>query len=201
MSEISKIIDEIIKAELAPLLKQSGFKMRARNFYREHSDRTDLINIQASQWNEGFEGKFTVNVGVYFPEISKLIDAPQVKGLPKEYDCTVRQRIGLITEGSRDTWWEVNPEIDRDAVAIDLASRVKAVCLPWLEQMADLDNVKISVVKDNRAIVAAGISLHQGNAAEAKDYLKKSFKQQPLAKPRTSAWGKKHGLIQPYKRL
>ncbi|MBV1909430.1 MAG: DUF4304 domain-containing protein [Kangiellaceae bacterium] len=197
MSEISKIIDGIIKAELAPHLKQCGFKKKARNFYREHSDRTEMINIQASQWNEGLEGKFTVNVGVYYPEISKLIDAPPVKGLPKEYDCTIRERIGLIAEENRDTWWNVNPDTDQDVVANDLASKVKLVCLPWLELMSELDNVKTGVVKNNRAIVAAGISLHQGNAAEAKEYLEQSFKQQPLAKSRASAWGKKHGLIQP----
>ena len=61
--------------------------------------------------------------------------------------------------------------------------------------MADLNNVKFAVAKNNRAIVAAGISLHQGNTAEAKEYLEQSFKQQPLAKSRSSAWGKKHGLV------
>lgn len=197
MSEISKIIDGIIKAELAPLLKQCGFKKKARNFYREHSDRTDVINIQASQWNEGLKGKFTVNVGVYFPAISELTEASPVKSLPKEYNCTIRERIGLITEENRDTWWEVNPETDQKIVANDLALKVNSVCLPWLESMADLDNVKSGVVKNNRAIVAAGISLHQGNIAEAREYLEQSFKQQPLAKSRASAWGKKHGLVQP----
>jgi hypothetical protein len=197
MSEISKIIDEIIKAELAPLLKQFGFKKKARNFYREHSDRTDVINIQSSQWNAGLEGKFTVNVGVHFPAISELTDAPPVKGLPKEYDCTIRERIGLITEENRDTWWEVNPETDQDVVANDLALKVNSICLPWLELMSELNNVKTGVVKNNRAIVAACISLHQGNTSEAKEYLEQSFKQQPLAKSRASVWGKKHGLIQP----
>lgn len=197
MSEISKKIDGIIKAELAPLLKRSGFKKKARNFYREHSDRIDVLNIQASQWNEGQEGKFTVNVGVYFPAISELTGAPEVKGMPKEYDCTIRERIGLITKENRDTWWEVGPETDNEVVATDLASRVNSVCLPWLELMANLENVKSCVVKHKRAIVAAGIALHQGNAAEAKEYLELSFKQQPLAKSRASAWGKKHGLIQP----
>lgn len=195
MSEISKTIDGIIKAELAPLLKRKGFKKKARNFYREHSDRIELMNIQSSQWNEGQEGKFTVNVGVYFPAISEITDAPPVKGMPKVYDCTIRERIGLITKTRRDTWWEIGPKTDHKVVAADLVSKVNSICLPWLELMANLESVKSDVAKNNRAIVAAGISLHQGNAAEAKEFLELSFKQQPLAKSRASTWGKKHGLI------
>jgi hypothetical protein len=194
MSEISKIIDGIIKSELAPLLKQNGFKKKARNFYRVHSDRTDVINIQASQGNEGLGGNFTVNVGVYFPVISKLTGAPPVKNQPKEYDCTIRERIGLITKENKDTWWEINSETNQDAMASDLSSKVNIICLPWLEKMASLDSVKIGV-EEKIPFVAAGISLYQGNKFEAKNYLEQCIKQQPLAKSRTITWGKKHGLI------
>ena len=128
--KLSKIVDGITKAELASLLKQHGFKKKTRNFYRENADRTDVINIQASQWNEGREGQFTVSVGICFPAISEIIDAPLIKGLPKEYDCTIRERIGLITEENRDIWWKINTETNQSVLANDLASKVNSICLP-----------------------------------------------------------------------
>ncbi|WP_281546349.1 DUF4304 domain-containing protein [Grimontia sp. SpTr1] len=194
MSEISKKIDEIVKLGLTPLLKTHGFKKKARNFYRQHEDRIDLINVQASQFNTGKEGQFTVNVGVYFPAISAITDAPAVKGMPKEYDCTARERIGLLSSENKDTWWSVDNSVDINNIAAELALSVESLCLPWLAKMADLENLKLEAAK-KIPFIAAGISLHQGNQSEAKAYLELIIKQKPLAKSRSIAWGKKHGLV------
>lgn len=194
MSEISKIIDTIIRGGLAALLKDHGFKKKGRNFYREHNDRVELINVQASQWNQGAEGEFTVNVGVYYPAISAIVGAPAIQGMPKEHDCAVRQRIGLISEERKDAWWSVTATCDKDYIAEDLATKVEMLCLPWLNTMSKLDEVKAHVAI-NTPLLAAGIALYQGNDAEAKEYLNQSFKKQPMAKSRATAWGKKHGLV------
>lgn len=194
MSEISKRIDEIVKVRLAPLLKAHGFKKKARNFYRECEDRVELINVQASQFNAGAEGQFTVNVGVYFPAISEITDAPPVKGIPKEYDCTARERIGFLSSENKDTWWSVDNNVDLNKIGNDLASSVETLCLPWLAKVESLENLKHEVAK-KLPLIAAGISLYQGNKPEAKAYLEQCIKLKPLAKSRTVAWGKKHGLI------
>jgi len=194
MSEISKKIDEIVKVGLAPLLKSHGFKKKARNFYRECEDRIELINVQASQFNAGTEGQFTVNVGVYITAISEITDAPPVKGMPKEYDCTVRERIGLLSSENKDTWWSVDSNVDIKNIGTDLASSVEALCLPWLARMENLENLKVEAAK-RVPLIAAGVALYQGNKQEAKAYLEQCIKQKPLAKSRTVAWGKKHGLI------
>jgi len=194
MSEISKKIDEVIGTRVAPLLKNAGFKKKARNFHREHEDRVELINIQASQFNDGAEGKLTVNIGVYFPAITEITEAPPVKGMPKEYNCTIRKRIGSLSTEKQDTWWSVGPDTDLNEVAVDLAQKVESVCFPWLEEMASLEKAKLEVAK-KIPFIAAGISLHLGQESEAKAYLEQCIKQKPTAKPRTIAWGKKHGLI------
>lgn len=194
MSEISKIIDTIIRGGLAPLLRDHGFKKKGRNFYREHDDRVELINVQASQWNEGCEGEFTVNFGVYYPAISAILDASAIQGMPKERDCTARQRIGLISEERKDIWWPVTATSDNQYIAEDLAIKVEMLCLPWLNTMSNLNEVKAHVAI-NTPLLAAGIALYQGNESEAKEYLNQSFKQQPMAKSRALAWGNKHGLV------
>jgi hypothetical protein len=196
MSEIGKAIDGIVTESLAPLLKKNGFKKTARNFYRAHEDRIDVINVQASQWNHGNEGQFTVNVGVYYPSIAEIINAPPIKGMPKEYDCTIRERVGSLTAENKDTWWLVDSNTDRSRTASDLATKVDTLCLPWLDKMSNLDSVKEGVAK-NWPLVAAGIALFQGRESEAKAFVEQSFKQQPMAKSRAMVWGKKHGLLSP----
>ena len=195
MSEIAKRIDSIIRERLSPLLKKNGFKKKARNFYREYSDRVEVINVQASQWNEGNEGKFTINVGVYYPEISKILEAPPVRGAPKEYDCTVRERIGLLTPEKKDQWWHVDDSANDLEISENVANQVEKICLPWLSEMSDLENVKNYALK-NMAFVAAGIALFQGNREEASALIEKALKQKPLAKSKINSRGKKHGVVQ-----
>lgn len=194
MSEIAKRIDSIVRERLAPLLKKNGFKKKARNFYRECPDRIEVINVQASQWNECNEGKFTINVGVYYPEISKILEAPPVSGAPKEYDCTVRERIGLLTPENKDQWWHIDGTVNDLNLSEDVANQVEKICLPWLSEMSDLENVKSYVVK-NMAFVAAGIALFQGKREEASELIEKALKQKPLAKSKINSWGKKHGVV------
>ena len=195
MSDISKRIDAIIREGLAPLLKKEGFKKKARNFYREYEDRIEVINVQASKWNEGAEGQFTVNVGVYYPEIAEVTDAIPVKGMPKEYDCTIRERIGLLTPEKKDEWWKIDSSTNDYEVSERVSKQVKVLCIPWLARMSSLNEVKAAVVKSNRAFVAAGIALYQGSPEEAKEYVEQALKQQPLAKSKINSWGKKHGLV------
>ena len=179
-----------------PLLKKEGFKKKARDFYREYEDRIEVINVQASKWNDGAEGKFTVNVGVYYPEIAEITDAIPVKGMPKEYDCTITERIGLLTPEKKDEWWKIDSSTNDSEVSERVAKQVEVLCIPWLARMSTLNEVKVAVAKSNRAFVAAGIALFQGSPEEAKEYIVQALKQQPLAKSKINAWGKKHGLVQ-----
>ena len=195
MSEIAQRIDTIIREGLAPLLKRNGFKKKARNFYREFENRIEVINVQAGKWNEGNEGQFTINVGVYYPDISKITDAVPVKGLPKEYDCTVRERIGLLTPENQDRWWKVDSSVNDSELAENVANQVDALCLPWLSEMSDLETVK-KYITNKLAFVAAGIALYQGNREEASVLIEKALIQKPLAKAKINAWSKKHGLAQ-----
>ncbi len=196
MSDIAKRIDTIIKEGLASLLKKNGFKKKARNFYREFENRIELINVQASKWNEGNEGQFTVNVGVYYPEISKITSELPVKGMPKEYDCTVRERIGLLAPENKDKWWKIDSSSNDSEVSDNVAKLVEELCFPWLDQMSDLEVVKKYIAKNNRAFVAAGIALFLDNREEASAFIEQALKQQPLAKSKINTWSKKHGLVQ-----
>ena len=77
-----------------------------------------------------------------------------------------------------------------------VVKQVEEMCLPWLEHMSSMNNVKSFVAKNNRAFVVAGMALFQSNREEASICLEQALKQQPLAKAGIIAWGKKHGLVQ-----
>lgn len=194
MSESAKRIDTIIRGRLAPRLKQAGFRKNARNFYREHSDHVDLINVQASLYNSATDSRFTVNVGVYYPEISNLVDARPVRGLPKEYDCTIRERIGSLRADQLDYWWRVDSASDDHAIAIDLASQVDDLCLPWLDQMSDLAAVGKAAAARGRPIVAAAIALKHGRQDEAKAIIQQVIANTPRARSRFVSWAREHDL-------
>lgn len=195
MHVIGKRIDAIIKEGMAPMLKKEGFKKKAGNFYREFENRIEIVNVQANKWNESSIGQFTINVGVYYPAIAEITEALPVKGMPKEYDCIIRERIGFLSPEKKDAWWNIDKTTNDLELSEEVTEQVKTLCLPWLAKMSDLNEVKTSVAHKNRAFPAAGIALYQGNREEALEYIKLALKQQPLAKSKINAWACKHGLM------
>ena len=51
MSEISKLIDDVTRRGLAIALKKPGYRKSGRTFYLVNDDRTEIVNVQASQGN------------------------------------------------------------------------------------------------------------------------------------------------------
>ena len=195
MSEIAKRIDAIVSARLAPMLKQAGFKKQARNFRREHDNHTDVINVQADRYNDANHGRFTVNLGAYYPAIADISEALPVRGLPKEYNCTVRQRIGSLMEVRADFWWEIDRRSSDADTADNLAKTVATYGIPWLDDLSNLDVVKRFAANNHGLYAAAGIALHQGDREGAQHYLDREMATaNEFVKPKLASWAKKHGL-------
>lgn len=197
MSSIGKRIDAIIKARLASVMKASGFRKQAKDFRRQFEDRVDVLNVQNSQWNQGEEGQFTVNLGVYFPQVEELagpglrVGFPE--GNPKVYQCTVQTRLGkAYSEGA--VWWELNANSDNEVVAADLSNQVELQGLAWFEQMSDLSNVMAELNKRHPTVKSAVVALHLGNRDEAKDLLNRAIENSG-ASSWVTGWGRAHGLL------
>ena len=136
--EIGKRIDETIRLGLAPLLKQQGFSKSGRNFHRLTGAVWQVVNVQASQGNSDASGKFTINVGVYVPQVAVLAGQAPIAGKPKEYDCTDRERLGELMPGGADHWWALLPSTDLAALAAQVSEAVSVYGLPWLEAQASI---------------------------------------------------------------
>ncbi|MBI3607238.1 MAG: DUF4304 domain-containing protein [Nitrospirae bacterium] len=142
MSEIGKAIDAVIRGGLAALMKREGFKKFGRNFLNVGSESVAVLNVQASMYNLGTTGKFTINLGRYFPSVARAAGEPELQGLPKEYNCQIRLRIGHLLPENLDHWWTVGPETNIEQLALDVTRVVEDVGLPWLRRMHDLHALK-----------------------------------------------------------
>lgn len=129
---IGKRIDTIIKLALATPLKAAGFKKQARVFRRSRDDgAVEVIDIQGGKYNTEGKGEFTVNLGLYLPQIAAMLDAPPLEK-PQEHQCHFRQRIGaLLPEKDEDFWWSMDTVTHDEALAHALQQAVLNHALPW----------------------------------------------------------------------
>jgi len=197
MSKATETIDRVIRAGLAPRLKAEGFKKQARNFYRRSDLRTDVVIIQASRWNEGASGSFTLNLGVYFPEVTEMAGGPRPPEVPKEYHCSVRARIGHLMPAGTDLWWDVSDEINEQNLAKEVVDAWHRFGRAWLESVASYSGARAELVAQKAFFMAAAVSLVMGEPAEAKDLVPRALRHQPLAADRIREWAKAHALAFP----
>ena len=188
--EIGKRIDEIVKIGLAPLLKENGFSKSSRNFYRESESAWRVVNVQSSQSNSDMAGKFTVNLGVYLPQVAALAGQSPVTGKPKEYDCTVRKRIGALMPHGVDYWWELLPSTDPAAIAATVAAAVETYGLPWFAANTSVLQVA-DTLANQPSVMAAAAALAAGDRPEAARRIGRMEAERPMAASTARAWAKK----------
>ena len=167
MSEIAKQIDAIIKAHLAPALRGLGFKKKGRNFRRPVSDATQVINVQASMSNVGTEGKFTVNLGLYFPAAAPFVCRYQEVEDPTVLDCPVSKRIGPLMPERQDFWWSVGSATDLDSLSRAVTISVEQYAVPWLDRFSLLKEAAAGDLRRGEPIGQAALLFAAGDRAAA----------------------------------
>jgi uncharacterized protein DUF4304 len=134
VSEIAKRIKLIVDRGLAPSLKQAGFRRTGMNFFRQHGEAVQTVNVQSSRWNSDASGSFTINVGVDFAEVAQLMPGfMPMPSFPKEYCCILRIRVGEIMPARKDCWWEVAENTNAEALAAELVTVWTSYIVPWLD--------------------------------------------------------------------
>lgn len=145
--ESTKLIDQIVGAYLKPSLQSTGFRKRGATFWRDHGRMIDVVNLQKSRWNDSRSASFTVNLGIYWKHIHELLGESVKTFPPKEFQCTVRERLGRLFNLSpefpngRDSWWEVTEASDLATIGADVVNRIHEFGIPWLERLHDLEAV------------------------------------------------------------
>src|SRR5687768_12815065 len=112
-SEPARLMDDL-QGALRPALKRWGFRARGRTFNRATRDGlTEAISLQMGSFDppgttyiaglrQNLYGKFTVNLGVYVPEVARHHGGGEAKSFVQEYHCCVRARLGELGLESAD---------------------------------------------------------------------------------------------------
>lgn len=109
-------LEAAIRAELAPVLRMSGFAGSGRTFRRTKERCIDVVNIQGSRYG----GKFTINLAVQplsIPDVTGK--APDPRRITEAY-CEFRRRLG-----DRDIWWE------HDETEVSMRNAVRAATVAY----------------------------------------------------------------------
>ncbi len=191
MKEKSKpthAMDEI-QAAVRPFLKELGFRARWRAFNRLTSDGlTQVIEFQlgrfdppgtnATGYRRDLYGKFTVNVGVYIPEVNKYTFPGDGERLfVHEYNCDVRERLGNLGPEHRDIWWDLEaPKVQDYAAEVFL--RLERDAFPFLAQFENRDAILKQLTEHPTSsftcrprIICAIILAGRGQSDEARSLL------------------------------
>jgi hypothetical protein len=139
-----------IQSALGPFLKGSGFKVRGRAFNRGTEDGlTQVVSVQMGASDppgttyvpglrENLHGLFTVNLGVYVPEVARHHGGGEAKSWVHEYHCCVRARLGEASGEEQDIWWHARND---PTVMDDVRRRLELGGLPFLDRFSTRDKV------------------------------------------------------------
>jgi hypothetical protein len=111
-----KGLKELVKSEVDPVIKSLGFEKQSNGYTKIEDGFLKIIGLQFSQWNTTEEVSFTIECGIFFPELYlKCFD--QLPKYPKVSDCffQYRQRIGRL-KGSNDEWYKLKISEDNQPI-------------------------------------------------------------------------------------
>jgi hypothetical protein len=193
MSAIREKIVEAVTSGFAPVLKAAGYRKKGFNYHQEVSPTVvRLVNVQCSQWNDEFEGRFTVNLGVYHRDLAALHDALPVVASPLVKDCVVQERLGFLLPAHRDHWWSVDSRTDRTALGERVARDWSKYGRPWLDLHSSLEEARRFLVAHNHFFLAAMASHALGQSRDAERWLARALEDWPDGNERIDAWRRSH---------
>ncbi len=193
-SRFAEQLDEIQTA-LAPFLKGKGFKKRGRTYNRRSTDNLiSVINFQMGAFDppgttyipgirENFYGLFTINLGIFVPEVYTALSEGEVKNFVPEYYCHIRARLGRLGPKRQDIWWQANRSQE---LIDDLQRRLEMDALPFLRHFESREAImrdwpdyydKNKIGPSNPNIILAIILANRGRKDEAKSFLEKQIKE------------------------
>ena len=137
----------MMKEDVAPRLRELGFKGSGQRFELPSEDFWALIGFQKSQWGSKEEVSFTVNITVasrrrwdearqtrpYLgerPAPNSLYTAPKLA----MQDYIWQSRIGFLLPAGTDWWWELDPATDTRQLADDVVSAIRDYALPAMRE-------------------------------------------------------------------
>jgi hypothetical protein len=198
VSVIADRIDEIVELGLAPRLKRAGYRKSGRTFRHIAGPATKVTNLQGSWTNQGSEGRFTINLGVYFPEAARLHGLFPVTQQPLESHCVVHARIGSLMPVHRDFWWKVTDGSSLTDLSLEVGEAWERYGKPWLDEHTDVLKARDFMQRLGMPFWSAIFSIIAGDRAGASTFLEQAL-HEAARNPELSAtirkWGRQQSLL------
>lgn len=194
MATIMTTIMDEVEASLEPQLRSLGFRHRKRTFTRTTPEGiAQVINLQMGRhdppgtagipgFRENLHGRFTVNLGVYVPEVAEYRGGPPLKKSVQEADCCFRARLGTIGPEQRDLWWNLSDS--SSALTNHVMQRLSHDAFPWFDRFATRDSILAELSGKSTwlfsatpRIVSAIIYAKRGNPAAARALLDQQLEE------------------------
>lgn len=190
-------IASCIENGVVPRLIQEGFKKKGREYHLAGQDFFNVVAFQSSQSNTRDLAKFTLNLGVSLPTVEKLLGRSQVRGVPKECECTLRTRIGSLLSPPQDKWWMAEPNSDVGALAASVLHDWEVLAKPWLEAHRDLRKARSLMEYWGMFEQSVAVSLLLGERDYAQRVLTEGLAKlshNPSFRSSIARWAKSQGL-------
>jgi len=191
-SELSERMAKL-QNKLSAFMKERNFRVRARTYIRRTLDElTQVINVQMGRFDppgtvhipwlrENYYGQFTMNVGVYVPEVHMVQFGGKELKFIAEFNCCVDERLGMLAPEHADIWWNI-PRDDKmsEILLEELRGRLESDAFPFLARFETRDALLEEVLNPsgnpqllgNRGrVICAIILAARGQVEDARDLL------------------------------
>lgn len=201
---ITKEIDKILRDSISPALLGAGFSQTGRAFHRDRDNAIQVIGIQLGKRNKSHRGRFTINLGVFFPAVARMLLEMDHFGYvaahlihPEDSACQISSRLGHLTPEKRDIWWVVHEKANSVQTGEEIRYALVNYGLPWLDESMDLRNL---IGKSGGMIHICALLLlgeKETAAAKIREYLSSDSILQEGLRAQVKIWGEAHRLYQP----
>lgn len=189
-SRSASFLEALVRTSIHPVLKVQGFRRKGRTWNRLADDVIQVIDIQASQWNEGDSGRFTVNLGIFSQAVYEIVWGREPPSFVKVSDCMISCRIGTLIDCAdpkeaslkseqREKWWTFDQATNLDELGKEVIELIVRCGLEVLNVYGSVGKAKQLLRRYSGSreatpwdhINLAIIDAQQGNKIAAKERL------------------------------
>lgn len=176
----------------------SGYEGTGRTWKLITDSFARLINLQTYSKDDLSHLSFTINIGVFFPELwmarnDRLHEPPLLAS-----HCSPFERVGHLFFG-RDKWWSVDRASDLSALQEELNDVLTTKVIPWLSQFESANDAFSYFSKEQKYFDAA-VAAYATNREDVSDWVSKAIdsigsgEPHDVAKRGIEIWARDHGV-------